>query len=98
MIHLAAEEKFASREQLIGSILLDQENYGYGDLQYTRMTKRLRPLFKSFSPVALSAQGRKVLEGSTNFYPVLRNDSDYLGGAPKYSYLFYEEAGQLLKL
>ncbi|WP_224490442.1 DUF1835 domain-containing protein [Robertkochia flava] len=98
MIQLAAEDTYASREQLIGSILIDQENYGYGDLQYDRMAKRLRPLFKSMTPVKISAQGHLVLEGESNFYPILRNDSDYLGGAPKYSFLYYEEARQLLKL
>ena len=77
---------------------MNQENYGYGDQQYYRMSKRLRPLFKSLNPVVLNNKGMAVLEGDTNFYPVLRNDTDYLGGAPKYSFLYYEENDQLLKL
>ncbi|THD67902.1 DUF1835 domain-containing protein [Robertkochia marina] len=98
MLRIATEERPASREQLIGSILMNQENYGYGDQQYYRMSKRLRPLFKSLNPVLLNSKGMAVLEGDTNFYPVLRNDNDYLGGAPKYSFLYYEENDQLLKL
>lgn len=98
MLQIALEEKPASRNQLIGSILMQQENFGYGDLQYERMSKRLKPLFKSLNPVLLSSSGSAVLEGATNFYPVIRNDDDYLGGVPKYSYLYYDDSQQLLKL
>ena len=98
MLWLADDQSRENKEALIGAILQDQENYGYGDLQYHRMSKRLRPLFRSFNPVELSRSGKAVLEAEENFYPAIRNDDDYLGGAPKYSFLFFEESGQLLKL
>lgn len=98
MLEITSTEHPETREKLIGAMLKNQENYGFTDLQYENMSKRLRPLFKAITPIRLSKLGKAVLEGSTNYYPVLRNDEDYLGGASKYAYLFYDEEQQLLKL
>ncbi|MBL7473520.1 DUF1835 domain-containing protein [Robertkochia sediminum] len=98
MLEITDTHTPANKSKLIGAMLGNQENYGFTELQYESMSKRLRPMFQAINPVRLSKLGKEVLAGTTNYYPVLRNDNDYLGGASKYAYLFYEEENQLLKL
>lgn len=98
MLQLAHTANPADTDALVAAMLKEQDNYGYGDLQYQRMAKRLSGLFASVQPVKLNNTGMDVLKTLTNFYPVLRNDEDYLGGAPKYSFLYFNETEQLLKL
>jgi hypothetical protein len=98
VLQVAAEEKPKSKKQLLGSLLLDQGWYGFGDSQYGRILKNLRPLFHSFNPVRLSKKGREILENRNNFYAEIRDNEAYLGGALKYNYLYNTEAGRILKL
>lgn len=98
VLHVAAEEKPKSRKELLGSLLTDQGWYGFGDSQYERILKNLRPLFHSFNPVRLSKKGREILENQNNFYAEIRDNEAYLGGALKYNYLYNTEAGRILKL
>ena len=98
VLHVAAEEKPASRKQLLGTLLSDQGWYGFGDSQYERILKNLRPLFHTFNPVRLSKKGREILENQDNFYAEIRDNDAYLGGALKYNYLYNTEAGRILKL
>jgi hypothetical protein len=98
VLHVAAEDKPKSRKELLGSLLSDQGWYGFGDSQYERILKNLRPLFHSFNPVRLSRKGREILENQNNFYAEIRDNEAYLGGALKYNYLYNTEAGRILKL
>ncbi len=98
VLQVAAEEKPKSKKQLLRSLLSDQGWYGFGDSQYDRILKNLRPLFHSFNPVKLSKKGREILENRDNFYAEIRDNEAYLGGALKYNYLFNTEAGRILKL
>jgi hypothetical protein len=98
VLHMAAEKKPKSRKELLGSLLIDQGWYGFGDSQYERILKNLRPLFHSFNPVRLSKKGREILENQNNFYAEIRDSEAYLGGALKYNYLYNTEAGRILKL
>ena len=98
VLQVAAEEKPKSKKQLLRSLLSDQGWYGFGDSQYDRILKNLRPLFHSFNPVRLSKKGREILENHDNFYAEIRDNEAYLGGALKYNYLFNTEAGRILKL
>ena len=98
VLQVAAEEKPKSKKQLLRSLLSDQGWYGFGDSQYDRILKNLRPLFHSFNPVRLSKKGREILENRDNFYAEIRDNEAYLGGALKYNYLFNTEAGRILKL
>lgn len=98
VLHVAAEQKPKSRKQLLGTLLSDQGWYGFGDSQYERILKNLRPLFHTFNPVRLSKKGREILENQDNFYAEIRDNEAYLGGALKYNYLYNTEAGRILKL
>lgn len=98
VLQVAAEEKPRSKKQLLGYLLSDQGWYGFGDSQYERILKNLRPLFHTFNPVRLSKKGREIMENRDNFYAEIRDNEAYLGGALKYNYLYNTEAGRILKL
>ena len=88
----------ASKNQLIGTLLKNQEEYGFGDIQYENKVNQLQKLFTSFNPVKLSKKGKNILENQMNFYSEIRNENSYLGGAKKYSFLFNNEAEKLLQI
>lgn len=98
VLQFASQKKPASQKELMGALLADQGWYGFGDSQYQRILKNLRPLFHSFNPVRLSSKGKEILENQDNFYAALRDTDAYLGGALKYNYLYNTEAGRILKL
>lgn len=98
MLSKTFNQDIKSKDQLVDAMLKDPGYYGYGDIQYFKMASKLRPLFRSFSPAILTKTGVAVAEKLENYYPVIRNEKEYLGGTPKYSYLFVEDSAQLLKL
>lgn len=98
VLHVAATDKDSSKKALMNSLLTDQGWYGFGDSQYERILKNLKPLFHSFNPVRLSKKGMEILENKDNYYASLRDTEAYLGGALKYNYLYNSEAGRILKL
>ena len=98
VLQVAAEQKPASKKALLSALLLNQGWYGFGDSQYMRILKNLRPLFHSFNPVRLSRKGMEILENRDNYYAALRDTNAYLGGALKYNYLYNTEANRILKL
>ena len=95
---MATEERPASKKALLAVLLSDQGWYGFGDSQYIRILRNLRPLFHSFNPVKLSQKGKEILQNKDNYYAALRDTDAYLGGALKYNYLYNTEADRILKL
>jgi hypothetical protein len=98
VLKIASENKSGSKKALMTALLADQGWYGFGDSQYLRILKNLRPLFHTFNPVRLSKKGKEILENKDNYYASLRDTGVYLGGALKYNYLYNTEAGRILKL
>mgnify|MGYP000309561365 CR=1 FL=1 len=92
------ENEFTSKEQLVGNLLQNQQDYGFGDIQYYHKLDKMNKLFTSFNPVKLSKKGRQTLYNQMNFYAQIRSDFSYLGGAKKYSYLHNNTTGKLLKI
>jgi len=98
VLALAAEQKNQNKKLFIQNLLGNQGLYGYGDSQFERILTNLKPLFTSLNPVRLSKKGKDILEGKTSYYSQIRDNEAYLGGALKYSYLFNNESGRILKL
>jgi len=98
MLNKALHQNIETKDQLVEAMLQDPGYYGYGDIQYYKMASKLRPLFRSFNPAKLTKTGAAVAEKLENYYPYIRNEKEYLGGTPKYSFLFVEDSSQLLKL
>ena len=98
ILKTAKNNKFETKNKLINHLLVNQEVYGYGDIQYINKTNQLKSLFSSFNPVKLNKIGKKVLHNQTNYYAKMRSDFSYLGGAKKYSYLYVNTTNKLLKI
>ncbi len=98
IVDIADTTKPKSKNEFVGNLLRNQETLGFGDTQYFQKLDKLKSLFTSFHPVKLSRKGKKVLTNQLNFYQSLRNEHTYLGGAKKYSYLYHNATGKLLKI
>ncbi|MFY7672277.1 DUF1835 domain-containing protein [Tenacibaculum sp. MEBiC06402] len=98
IIKAVHKSNLTTENELIHKLLVEQEVYGFGDIQYKNKIKELQSLFSSMNPVKLSEDGIKVLNNQKNYYRELRSDFSYLGGAKKYSYLYMNANDKLLKL
>lgn len=98
VLEYSLQQKPKSKKQLLNKLLQNQGFYGFGDTQYERVISNLRPLFSSFNPVRLTAKGKEILDGQTNYYSQIRDNEDYLGGALKYNFLYNTESDRILKL
>jgi len=98
VLEFSLHQKPKSKKELLGKLIENQGFYGFGDTQYERVISSLRPLFSSFNPVRLTAKGKQILDGQTNYYSQIRDSEDYLGGALKYNYLYNTESDRILKL
>ncbi len=98
VLDLSVVTKPKSRRQLLGTLLKNQGNYGFGDTQFDRILTTLKPLYSSFNPVRLTKKGKEILDGKTSYYSCIRDNDDYLGGALKYNYLYNTDSGRILKL
>lgn len=92
------DSNLENENSLVRSLLIEQEVYGFGDVQYSNKIKELKKLFASLNPVKLNDTGIKVLKNQLNYYRELRSDFSYLGGSKKYSYLYVNATDKLLKL
>jgi len=98
IIKVANHQPLKSKEELVHSLLNNQKNYGFGDLQYIHRIDQLKNLFTSFNPIKLTSEGKKILLNQTNYYAQLRSENSYLGGSKKYSFLFNNETEKLLQI
>ncbi len=98
ILQTVKQNEFSSKEELIQNLLKNQENYGFGDIQYNNNLNEMKRLFTSFNPVKLSKMGKKVLFNQMNFYAHIRSDFSYLGGSKKYNFLQTNNTGKLLKI
>lgn len=98
ILNIAATAKIPSQEKLIASLLIQENNYGFGDIQYQKQLTNLKDYFASFSPVILNTNGEKVQQKILNTYAQMRNDFSFLGGAKKYNFLYDNSTQKLLKI
>lgn len=98
IIQNANQNEFKNKEQLITSLVKNQQAYGFNDRQYAIKIDELKKLFRSFNPVKISKTGIQILENQINYYGKIRSDFSYLGGTKKYSYLYINDTDKLLKI
>ena len=98
ILKLIAHNTITSMNQLLGYSLEYQGYYGYGDRQMQRVLDKLKIFYKpGEGKIELTPEGEEALEGTRNFYRVLKND-EYLGGAKIYDFLYDAETHNILKL
>lgn len=98
ILNIAATTKIPSQEKLIATLLKQENNYGFGDIQYQKQLTNLKGYFASFSPVKLNTNGEKVQQKILNTYAQMRDDFSFLGGAKKYNFLYDNSTQKLLKI
>ncbi|MDO5608352.1 MAG: DUF1835 domain-containing protein [Capnocytophaga sp.] len=87
-----------NKAELITELSQHNPQLGFSIAQYETVVYRLKDLFASLKPVQLNGKGLEVVANTTNMYPLLRNENDYLGGTLKYDFLYYGASDKLLKL
>lgn len=98
ILQLTKDHKPATKKELMKTVLTNQGNFGFGDVQYERAIARLKPLFSTFNPVRLTKKGKEILEKQTSYYSCIQNNEVYLGGALKYDFLYNTASNKILKL
>lgn len=98
VLKLIKKNTITSMNQLLGYSLEYQGYFGYGDKQILRLLKKLKIFYKEEeNGIKLTPEGEEALEGSRNFYRVLKND-ECLGGVKMYDYLYDSHSHNILKL
>jgi hypothetical protein len=98
ILKTANKHSLINKNQLVTTLLKEQERYGFGKLYYAHKIDKLDRLFSSFNSAKLNEKGKEVLENQLNFYSKIRNDISYLGGSKKYSFLYLNETKKLLQI
>ena len=98
ILDIAASLPLNSQDELILNLLQQENQYGFGDIQYKKQVNDLKDYFSSFSPVKLNKTGIKVQQKLLNTYANMRNDLSFLGGAKKYNFLYDDSTQKLLKI
>jgi hypothetical protein len=98
ILKTANKHSLINKNQLVTTLLKEQERYGFGKLYYAHKIDKLGRLFSSFNSAKLNEKGKEVLENQLNFYSQIRNDISYLGGSKKYSFLYLNETKKLLQI
>lgn len=98
LLELASTQKPKTKNEFVKKLLLADNSYGFGDIQYQKMITSLKPLFGSFNPVKLTKKGKEILEQQTSYYSCIQDNNIYLGGALKYNFLYNTNTDRILKL
>lgn len=98
ILKLIRKNNITSMNQLLGYSLEYQGYFGYGDKQILRLLNKLQIFYKEVEDgIQLTTEGEEALEGTRNFYQVLKND-EFLGGVKMYDFLYDSHSHNILKL
>lgn len=95
ILHLA-KSGVDNPHRLVGKLLKEYPQYGFGDLQYYGYIKRMLPLFESIQPLVLNDLGKAVVEGDKDFQQLV-GETEYLGGANIQQFRWDENQSALLE-
>lgn len=98
ILETIAQNQPKTKQKLIKYLLKQENDYGFGDLQYQKSIVQLSDLFETKQSILLTKKGTKVLNNETNYYANLRDDFSYLGGAKKYNFLHYNQSNKLFQI
>lgn len=98
ILETITKNQFKNKNQLINTLLREQQVYGFTDLQYQIKIEELKKLFTNFSSLEINKTGKAILNHQLNYYGKIRNDISFLGGTQKYNYLCINTTNKLLKI
>ncbi|MGH1387158.1 DUF1835 domain-containing protein [Kordia sp.] len=97
ILKIIHKEEIKNTRQLTGYILQYQGYYGFGDLQITRIIKKLSIFFNTKSKrLTLTREGLLAMDGLQNFYNQLSEDTVF-GNCNKYEYCYHPSKQILTK-
>ncbi|MDT0554816.1 DUF1835 domain-containing protein [Patiriisocius hiemis] len=88
------KNEFISEKQLLGHLLKNQDYYGFGDLQWERIIKKMKPFYTEVLHLELNKKGLQLLHSKFNAFSVLK-DTTQFGGILKYNYYYDSKLKQL---
>jgi hypothetical protein len=97
ILKLIRDMDIKSTHHLLGYILNYQGYYGFGDIQFERMIKNLKPFYtQSQNGLELNRQGHEVLLGQNNLAHKIDN-TIYYGGVRRKDFNFSVSENRLVK-
>ncbi|MDO4228591.1 MAG: DUF1835 domain-containing protein [Capnocytophaga sp.] len=87
-----------NKTMFLNHLVEKHSDLGYNAMQFNGVIDKLKSLFHSVNPLKINTQGESVIQNTTNMYPILRNEYEYLGGSLKYDFLYYDASNKILKL
>ena len=72
LLQVASTKKPKTKDELLRELLIANNNYGFGDIQYQKIITSLKPLFGSFNPVKLTKKGKEILDQQTSYYSCIQ--------------------------
>jgi len=98
ILKLINNNNISSMNQLLGYSLEYQGYFGYGDSQMKRILNKLKRFYsEDNNKVSLTSEGTEALNGTRNFYQVLKNE-EFFGGVRMYDFLYDSVSHNILKL
>lgn len=98
ILKLLKKHQITSERQLCGYVLKYQGYYGYGDMQISKMIKRLRPYFqKDEDYLVISSNGQAILDENAKVYSI-SDTPTFFGGVSKYAYAYNKDSHQITKV
>lgn len=98
ILKLIQKNEITSKNHLLGYSLEYQGYFGYNDKQMQRLLDKLSIFYKvNEDKVELTPEGEEALNGTKNFYRILKNQ-ECLGGVKMYDFLYDSETHNILKL
>ncbi len=98
ILKLIKKHQITSERQLCGYVLTYQGYYGYGDMQISKMIKRLRSYFEEQDAyIVVNEKGERALNGDHLKAPNQKKHC-YFGGVSKYAYTYNKDSHQITKV
>lgn len=98
ILKLIQKNKITSRNHLLGYSLEYQGYFGYNDKQMQQLLDKLSIFYLvNENKIELTCEGEEALNGTKNFYRILKNQ-ECLGGVKMYDFLYDSETHNILKL
>ncbi|WP_299684558.1 DUF1835 domain-containing protein [uncultured Dokdonia sp.] len=98
ILKLIKKHQITSEHQLCGYVLNYQGYYGYGDMQISKMIKRLHSYYENQDDIlVVNQKGESALNGEYIQAPGLHT-SCYFGGVSKYAYTYNKDSHQITKV
>lgn len=90
------KNQFQYVKNCLGYLLMNQDHYGFGDLQWARIIMKMMPLINTSDILSLSLDGQERFKGMATGVDEFADDTQF-GGALKYDYVYTNDHQLVLR-